>query len=109
MAKLGIVTGKSTENVILLEPASIGQAPKEEERMVSGTWHLINCVAVVLYSLLIYQDDFPNGKTNNLEKENAPENSPSDGLGQSPKKLTSLNNDLILLDWMCNNKMWSLV
>lgn len=45
MAKLGIVTGKSTENVILLEPASIGQAPKEEERMVSGTWHLINCVA----------------------------------------------------------------
>lgn len=45
MAKLGIVTGKSTENVILLEPASIGQAPKEEEQMVSGTWHLINCVA----------------------------------------------------------------
>lgn len=37
MAKLGIVTGKSTENVILLEPASIDQAPKEEERMVSGT------------------------------------------------------------------------
>lgn len=37
MAKLGIVTGKSTENERLLEPASIGQAPKEEERMVSGT------------------------------------------------------------------------